>query len=77
MPPVSEQVRYLTREMQRVQAQEGYPLEDALRHLYIDQALLLAEIGQRWGIGESAVARWLAHFGIRARKGGPVRERVA
>lgn len=77
MPAVSEQVRYLTREMQRVQAQEGRPLEDALRHLYVDQELLLAEIGQRWGLGESAVARWLQHFDIPARKGGPVRERVA
>lgn len=77
MTPVSEQVRYLTREMQRVQAQEGRPLDEVLRDLYVDRELLLAEIGARWGIGESAVARWLAHFDIPARKGGPVRERVA
>lgn len=77
MPVVSEQVRYLTKEMQRVQAQEGRPLEDALRDLYVEQEFLLAEIGRRWGLGESAVARWLQYFGIPARKGGPVRERVA
>lgn len=74
---VSEQVRYLTREMQRVQALEGRPIEEALRDLYVDKELLLAEVGARWGIGESAVARWLQYFGIPARKGGPVRDRVA
>jgi hypothetical protein len=77
MRVVSEQVRYRTREMQRVEALEGRPLDELLRELYVDRGLLLAEVGARWGIGESAVARWLQHFDIPARKGGPVREQVA
>lgn len=63
--------------MQRVEALEGRPLDELLRELYVDRGLLLAEVGARWGIGESAVARWLQHFDIPARKGGPVREQVA
>lgn len=63
--------------MQRVQAQEGRPLAEVLRDLYVEREMLLAEIGTRWGLGEAAVSRWLAHFGIPARKGGPVRERAA
>ena len=77
MSGMTELVRYRTREMQRVEAEHGRPLEDILRDLYVDQGLLLAQVGERLGIGESAAARWLAYCGIRARKGGPVREAVA
>lgn len=71
---MSELVRYRTREMQRVEAQEGRPLDVILRELYIDQGLMLVQVGERLGIGESAAARWLQHFDIPARKGGPVRD---
>ena len=77
MRPVSEQVRYRTREMQRIEAREGRPLDELLRDLYVNEGLMLAEIGARWGVGESAVSKWLAWAGIEARKGGPRREAVA
>jgi glycosyltransferase involved in cell wall biosynthesis len=35
---------------------------------------MLVQVGERLGIGESAAARWLQHFDIPARKGGPVRD---
>jgi transposase len=65
--------------MQRIEAREGQPMEVLLRSLYVEQGLLLAEVGARLGVGESAVSRWLAHFGIEARRGGPqpVAEAVA
>ena len=59
--------------MQRIEAREGRPLDELLRDLYVDQGLLLSEIGERFGLGESAVSRWLAHFDIPTRRGGPVR----
>jgi transposase len=63
--------------MQRIEAREGRPVEALLQDLYVEQGLMLSEVGERLGIGESAVSRWLAHFGIEARRGGPRVEAVA
>lgn len=57
--------------MQRVEALEGRPLEEALHDYYVVQGMQLAEIGDRWGLTVSAVSRWLGWAGIPARRGGP------
>lgn len=63
--------------MQRIEAREGRPLDALLRDLYVDQGLMLAEIGARWGVSVSAVSKWLDWADIEARRGGPRREAVA
>lgn len=63
--------------MQRIEAREGRPMDAVLRDLYVDQGLLLAEVGLRLGLSESSVSRWLAHFDIEARRGGTQRAAVA
>lgn len=74
---MTQQVVFLTREMQRAEARFGRPLGDLLREWYEVDGLGIVEIGERLGITKSAVSRWLAHFGIEARRGGPRREAVA
>lgn len=74
---MTEQVRYRTREMQRVEALEGRPLDEVLRDLYVDRGMELKAIGDRWSLTESAISNWLKWAGIPARRGGPRREAVA
>lgn len=74
MRVVTEQVRYKTREMQRIEAREGRPIEELLAELYVEQGLMLVEVGERLGVTESAVSKWLQWFGIETRRGGPRRE---
>lgn len=57
--------------MQEIEAREGRPLDELLQELYVERGMFLAEIGDRFGVTESAVSQWLKWAGIRARKGGP------
>jgi len=70
---MAEQVRYRTKDMQRVEALEGRPLDVVLHDLYVVQEMALAEIGARWGLTESAISYWLKWADIEARRGGPRR----
>lgn len=70
----AEQVRYRTKEMQRVEALERRPLEEALADYYVQRGMQLSEIGSIWGLTESAISKWLQWAGIEARRGGPRRE---
>jgi hypothetical protein len=70
MRPVTEQVRYRSREMQRIEAREGRPIDEILRDLYVEQGLLLAQVGEKLGVTESTASRWLAYFGIETRRAG-------
>ena len=77
MSDVTEHVVYRTREMQRLEARYGKPMDVILRELYVEQGLFLEDVGKELGITKGAVSRWLVHFGIPARRGGPVRETAA
>lgn len=70
MRAVTEQVRYRSREMQRIEAREGRPIDELLRALYVEEGLLLAQVGERLGITESTASRWMSYFGIETRKTG-------
>jgi len=61
---VQQQVVYKSREMQRVEAAWGRPIEVILRELRIDQALTVEQVGHRLGITKGAASRWLDRFGI-------------
>jgi len=74
---VTQQVVFRTREMQRIEARLGKPMDAILRELYVDQGLTLEQLGTHLGITKGAASRWLERFGIEARRGGPVREAVA
>lgn len=71
---MAELVRFRTKEMQKVEAREGRPLDELLYDLYVVQGQTLAEIGARWDLTESAISYWLKWAGIEARRGGPRRE---
>jgi hypothetical protein len=77
MRSVTEQVVYRTRAMQRMEARYGRPMDELLYSMYVDQGMLLEDIGHEFGITKSAVSRWLAHFRVETRPGGPVRDNAA
>lgn len=56
--------------MQRIEARLGKPMGEILRDYYIEQALTVEQVGAKLGITKGAVSRWLAHFGIEARRPG-------
>lgn len=65
---MTQQVVFRTREMQRLEARLGKPMDEILRDLYIEQGMTLVEVGAALGITAGAVSRWLAHFGIETRR---------
>jgi hypothetical protein len=68
---MQQQVLILTREQQRIQARLGEPIEQWLRRRYQQDELTLDQLGAEVGVGASAMSRWLAQFGIEARRSGP------
>lgn len=64
---MAQQVVYRTREMQRIEAVEGRPMDAILRDLYVDQELTVAEVAARLGLTKGAISRWLERFGIERR----------
>jgi ParB-like chromosome segregation protein Spo0J len=61
---VQQQVVYRTREMQRIEAEQGRPIEQILRELRIEEGLTVEQVGSRLGVTKSAASRWLERFAI-------------
>jgi hypothetical protein len=64
---MQQQVVYRTREMQRIEAREGRPMDELLRELYLEQEQTVDQIAARFGLTKGAISRWLTTFGIEAR----------
>ena len=55
--------------MQLIEAEHGKPIDELLRSLYIDEGLDFDEVGARLGgLSKGTVSRWMARFGIPARR---------
>lgn len=63
--------------MQRVEGRLGQPIDEILRELYLARGLTVEQVGAELGITKGAVSRWLARFGIEARRPGSRSEVVA
>lgn len=57
----------MTRPMLRIQARLGRPLAEALREMYLERGMTLAEVGAELGVSEASVSRFLSRLGIEAR----------
>jgi transposase len=57
-----------TREMQLLEAEHGRPMDELLRSLYVDEGLGVEEIANRLRLTKGTVSRWMARFGIPARR---------
>jgi DNA-binding transcriptional regulator LsrR (DeoR family) len=66
---MAQQVLYRTREMQRLEAERGRPIDVLLRDMYEIRGLTLDEIARDLGLSKSAVSRWLERCGIETRRG--------
>jgi len=54
--------------MQFLEAEHGQPIDELLRDLYEVQGLDMEEIATRLNLTKGTVSRWMANFGIRARR---------
>lgn len=72
---MQQQVVLRTREMQLIEAEYDRPIEELLRSLYVDDGLLVDEIAEKLHLTKGTVSRWMARFGIAARR--PRDRRVA
>jgi len=55
--------------MQLIEAEHGQPIDELLRSLYVDEGLDIEEVGARLGgLSKGTVSRWMARFGIQARR---------
>lgn len=57
-------IRTKTRSQQVLEHRIGEPLQLALYRLYVVERLDQEAIGERWGIEQSTVSRWLRRFDI-------------
>lgn len=56
--------------MQRIEGRLGKPIDQILREYYVEQGLTVEQVGQKLGQTKGTVSRWLARFGIEARRPG-------
>ena len=54
--------------MQLIEAEHGLPIEQLLRALYVDEELGVEQIADRLRLTKGTVSRWMARFGIPARR---------
>ena len=54
--------------MQLIEAEHGQSIEALLRSLYVDQELGVEDIATKLGLTKGTVSRWMARFGILARR---------
>ena len=64
---MEQQVVYRTREMQRIEAREGRPMDAILRDLYLDRQLTVEQVADGLGLTKGTISRWLERFGIESR----------
>lgn len=54
--------------MQLLEAEHGRPIDELLRSLYVDDELGVEDIADRLHLTKGTVSRWMARFGIPARR---------
>lgn len=54
--------------MQLIEAEHGQPIDVLLRALYVDEGLGVEEIAEKLDLTKGTVSRWMARFGIPARR---------
>lgn len=54
--------------MQLIEAEKGRPIDALLRSMYVDDELDIQQIADELGLTKGTVSRWMARFGIRARR---------
>ena len=59
---------YKTLAMQRMEAQQGRPIEDILWDLYVSRDMTIPEVATYLGISNTSVHSWLKRCGIERRR---------
>lgn len=53
--------------MLEIELQIGEPLEEALRRMYVDERLSIAEMAKRLGAAQQTVFNWLREINVTSR----------